>query len=256
MRDEAARGFQRGAAEYEQSRPSYPGAVLELLVGELGVGPGARVCDLAAGTGKLTRLLVGAGADVVAVEPVEGMRDQLGRVLPDVEVLDGLAESVPLPDASVDAVTVAQAFHWFDVPAALGEIARVLRPGGGLAMIWNVRDESVDWVARFTEIIVEQSDGVPYRRDRSFEDWAEQVAAVGSFSPLHEDRFDNPQPTDLEGVVVRAASTSFVSALADDRREALLDDLRAMLLAHPDVPDDGPFTFPYQTDVYWCRRRT
>lgn len=220
------------------------------------MGPGRRVCDLAAGTGKLTRLLVAAGADVVAVEPVAGMRGELAAALPTVEVLDATAEDLPFGDRSVDLVTVAQAFHWFDVPAALAEIARVLRPDGGLALIWNVRDESVDWVRRFTEIIVERSDGIPYRRDYTFDAWADQVASSGGFTPLQEARFDNPQETDLELVLARAASTSFVSALPDDRREPLLAEMRTMLVGHPDVPLDGPFAFPHTTDVYWCRRRS
>lgn len=252
--DEVSRWFSRAAADYEQARPGYPRAVLDMLVDDAGLGRGHRVCDLAAGTGKLTRLLVAEGADVVAVEPVASMRDQLIAAVPDVEVLDGTAESIPLPDDAVDLVTVAQAFHWFDAPAALDEIARVLRPGGSLVLIWNVRDESVDWVRRFTEIIIAGTDGIPYRRDYTFDHWAETVAASGRFTPLYEVRFDNAQPTDVELVVARAASTSYVSALPDDRREALLAEIREMLVAHPGVADDGPFEFPHETDVYWCRR--
>lgn len=256
MQREAVQGFDRSAAEYEQARPSYPRAAIDLLVAELGLGAGVRACDLAAGTGKLTRLLVDAGADVVAVEPIAGMRAQLAAALPSVAVLAGTAESLPLADESVDVVTVAQAFHWFDVPAALAEIARVLRPGGGLAMLWNVRDESVDWVRRFTEIIVERSDGVPYRRDRTFDDWQALVAASSAFTPLQRACFENPQPTDLETVVARAASTSFVAALPEDRRAELLAELRAMLVSHPEVPEGGPFTYPHETDLHWCHRAT
>src|SRR5207248_923565 len=121
---------------------SYPPESIDVLRRELGAGPGRRVCDLAAGTGKLTRSLVASGADVVAVEPVAGMRDQLSEVLPDIDVLDGTAEAIPLPDDSVDVVTVAQAFHWFKFDEALAEIRRVLRPAtGGLAILFNQRDE-------------------------------------------------------------------------------------------------------------------
>jgi SAM-dependent methyltransferase len=129
-----ANAFGPAAGDYEAARPSYPPEAVALLERELGVGPGARVCDLAAGTGKLTRLLASTGADVVAVEPVPGMRDQLLATTPGVEVLDGTAEAIPLPDGSVDVVTVAQAFHWFRFDEALAEIARVLRPGGTLLL--------------------------------------------------------------------------------------------------------------------------
>ena len=125
---EAAKAFDQGAVDYEKGRPSYPADAVAKIVDVLGVGPGTRVLDLAAGTGKLTRLLVPTGAELVAVEPVAGMLDQLVAALPDVEVHDGTAEAIPLPDASVDAAVVAQAFHWFDPDVALAELARVLVP--------------------------------------------------------------------------------------------------------------------------------
>jgi ubiquinone/menaquinone biosynthesis C-methylase UbiE len=126
---QAARGFEQAADAYERARPTYPQAAVAWLCERLAVRRGRRVLDLAAGTGKLTRSLVAAGADVVAVEPIAAMRE---RLPPEVEALDGTAEAIPLPGASVDAVTVAQAFHWFDAEPALAEIHRVLRPGGTL----------------------------------------------------------------------------------------------------------------------------
>ncbi|HEX8802631.1 MAG TPA: class I SAM-dependent methyltransferase, partial [Acidimicrobiales bacterium] len=148
----AALGFDANAGDYERGRPSYPAEAVALVVGRGGIGPGRRVLDLAAGTGKMTRLLLPTGADVVAVEPVAGMRAALERLAaasPGLEVLDGTAENLPLPDGSVDAVTVAQAFHWFDPPVALAEMRRVLRPGGHLFLVWNVRDREHDWVRTF-----------------------------------------------------------------------------------------------------------
>ena len=142
----AAQGFGQGAEAYESARPSYPPDAVGEIARVCALGPGRRVLDLAAGTGKLTRLLVPAGAEVVAVEPVAAMREVLGSVLPGVEALDGTAESIPLPDASVDAVTVAQAFHWFDAPVARAEIARVLGGGGARVLVWDTRDRSVDSV--------------------------------------------------------------------------------------------------------------
>jgi len=143
VHQDAAVGFDRGAADYERGRPGYPDAAIALVARKLGITPGQRVLDLAAGTGKLTRSLLGLGAELVAVEPVAGMREQLRRAVPGVDVRDGTAEQIPLDDASVDAVLVAQAFHWFDVPAAAAEIHRVLVPGGGLAVIRNEWDRTV-----------------------------------------------------------------------------------------------------------------
>ena len=130
----AAAGFGRAADVYERSRPSYPADAVARLVSELDIRAGRRVLDLAAGTGKLTRLLAEHGAELVAVEPSAAMREAFVSVLPGVPVHEGTAEKIPLADTSVDAVVVAQAFHWFDAPRALVEIARVLRPVGGLAL--------------------------------------------------------------------------------------------------------------------------
>ena len=128
----AAIGFDRAADAYERSRPSYPPEAIECIRAELAIGVGSRVLDLAAGTGKLTRLLIPLGATLVAIEPVAGMRRILQTLHPQLDVRDGTAEAIPLDDGSLDAVTCAQAFHWFDGPKALAEIRRVLRPGGGL----------------------------------------------------------------------------------------------------------------------------
>jgi ubiquinone/menaquinone biosynthesis C-methylase UbiE len=155
---EAALGFDNNAGAYEAARPSYPAEAVAYIVGHGGIGPGRRVLDLAAGTGKLTRLLVPTGAEVVAIEPVAGMRDQLVAQSPDVEVHDGTAEALPLADGSVDAITVAQAFHWFDAPVALAEMRRVLRPRGHLFLVWNIRDRDRDWVREFGDLLVDGPD--------------------------------------------------------------------------------------------------
>lgn len=133
-------GFGRAADAYERARPDYPAEAVDWLCDRLALRPGRTVVDLAAGTGKLTRLLVASGARVIAVEPVAGMRNALARAVPAVEILDGTAEAMPLPDGSADAITVAQAFHWFSTADALSEIHRVLAPGGALALVWNRRD--------------------------------------------------------------------------------------------------------------------
>src|SRR5579884_3065432 len=136
---EARRGFQAGAAAYERGRPGYPAGAIEWLCAALDLRPGRTVLDVGAGTGKLTRELVASGAEVVAVEPVPAMRAVLADVVPSARVLDGTAEALPVADQSADAITVAQAFHWFDVPRTMAEFHRVLRTGGRFALIWNRR---------------------------------------------------------------------------------------------------------------------
>src|SRR5215469_13863548 len=125
--------------EGKQPGPSYPVDAIAWLIEKLGIKPGRQVVDLAAGTGTLTAQLTSAGADIVAVEPVASMRERLRARLPGIPVLAGAAEALPFGDKSVDAVVVARAFHWFDVRPAMGEIARVVRPGGYLGLIWNAR---------------------------------------------------------------------------------------------------------------------
>ncbi len=137
-----AKRFAAVADAYEHGRPDYPPAVVGALAAELGVGFGARVLDLAAGTGKLTGPLLVAGFDVVAVEPQAPLRERLAAIVGSERVREGLAEAIPLADASVDAVTVADAFHWFNQAEALAEIRRVLRPGGGLALLTSMPDWS------------------------------------------------------------------------------------------------------------------
>ena len=129
------------AEQYERARPTYADDALRWLAGRIGIGPGRRVLDLAAGTGKLTRQLVALGASVVAVEPGDAMRSLLERVVPEAESFAGSAEAIPLAGASVDAVTVGQAYHWFRAEEALAEMHRVLRPGGAVALLWNQWDE-------------------------------------------------------------------------------------------------------------------
>lgn len=231
----AALGFQRGAADYERSRPSYPDAVLDLLPSS------GRIVDLAAGTGKLARLLRG---DVVAVEPVAAMREVAAAFVPTV---GGVAEALPLRSASVDAVTVAQAFHWFDVTRALAEIARVLRPGGTLLLVWNDRDSTVPWVAAMTAVIHAHDPGDAYEMTT---DWDGVIGATGLFTPVEQVEVPNPQRGVTADVVVeRAMSTSYVSAASDEVREQVARGVRAIVERF-----DEPFEYPYVTQIFTCRR--
>jgi ubiquinone/menaquinone biosynthesis C-methylase UbiE len=245
--DLAARGFEAGAASYELARPGYPVEAVKVLVDQLGLGPGSRVCDLAAGTGKLTRRLVALGADVVAVEPVPAMRRELEAAVAGAEVVDGTAEHIPLPDGSVDVVTVAQAFHWFDAPVALAEVARVLRPDGGLAILWNERDETTPWVAEMSRIIrwhertVSRYQHVP---------WAEVVARSERFEPLEEQVVPWEQPITRELLGERVRSISYIAAMPQPERERLVAEVVALVSRRVE-----PFPLPYVCRVQWARLR-
>src|SRR3984957_7558389 len=149
----AVEGFTAGAATYVEGRPEYPAEIEEWLAHDLGLASGKTALDLAAGTGKFSPRLLATGAAVIAVEPVRAMLNELTRQYPGIDARSGSAEHIPLHDASVDAVVCAQAFHWFAPRRALKEIHRVLKPGGALGLVWNVRDDSVPWVAALTRIM-------------------------------------------------------------------------------------------------------
>jgi ubiquinone/menaquinone biosynthesis C-methylase UbiE len=245
--DVAARGFEAGAAAYEAARPGYPDAAIAALRDEVAIGPGTRVLDLAAGTGKLTRRLVELGADVLAVEPVGAMRTQLLAAVPSVEVLDGLGEEIPVPDASVEVVTVAQAFHWFDAPAALAEIARVLRPGGRLVLLWNERDERTPWVAEMSRIIRWHERTVSRYQHV---DWAAVVAADGRFTPLQEQALAWEQPMTSELLADRVRSISYIATMPVAERERLVTEVVHLVRRRPET-----FPLPYVCRVQWAQLR-
>jgi SAM-dependent methyltransferase len=233
----AAEGFARSADAYERGRPGYPDAAIRFLVERL--PPAARVLDLAAGTGKLTRPLLAAGVEVIAVEPVDEMR----ALLPGV-ALDGTAEAIPLEDGAVDGVTVGQAFHWFDGDAALAEIARVLRPRGLLALVWNRRVED-DPVNQAIDAIVDPHRGeVPTHRGDA---WRAAFDRTPLFGPLEERVFENSQELDAGGLEARVGSISFIASLEPGERATVLERARAIAGA-------GAVTIPYRTEVHtWTR---
>jgi SAM-dependent methyltransferase len=233
----AAQEFARSADAYERGRPGYPDAAIRFLVERL--PPAARVLDLAAGTGKLTRPLLAAGVEVIAVEPVDEMR----ALLPGV-ALDGTAEAIPLEDGAVDGVTVGQAFHWFDGDAALAEIARVLRPRGLLALVWNRRVED-DPVNQAIDAIVDPHRGeVPTHRGDA---WRAAFDRTPLFGPLEERVFENSQELDAGGLEARVGSISFIASLEPGERATVLERARAIAGA-------GAVTIPYRTEVHtWTR---
>jgi SAM-dependent methyltransferase len=214
-------GFAEMAGVYERGRPEYAPAVAGAIAAELGVPPTGPVLDLAAGTGKLTRALLGVGLDVVAVEPQLQLRELLEASVGRERVREGLAESIPLPDESVAAVTVADAFHWFDHAPALAEIRRVLRPGGGLAVLSAVPDWSgASWAHDVGTLIAgmltahPKFDGPP---------WQESVHAAGGWSEPREIRVTTAQPASPEQMVDYVASMSWVASLGEDQRAETLE---------------------------------
>ena len=252
VHDVAQRGFDSGATAYDRARPSYPPDAVAWIVEQLGLGPGVTCCDLAAGTGKLTALLVPSRAHLVAVEPVDGMRHVLHESIPSVEVVAGTAEALPFAPAALDAVTVAQAFHWFDADRAFEELARTVRPRGRVAMIWNARDRSVGWVDALWSIMDRVEKRAPWR---DHERWSN--SALGErrgFGPLEEAAFSHVQVLDVGGVIDRFASVSHVAVLPEAHRGAVLDEVRTVLSTHPDTRGRTELAIPYRVDAYWCER--
>lgn len=246
-----AHGFdtQDASSAYEQARPSYPAEAVAYIVGRGGIGPGRRVLDLAAGTGKLTRLLVPSGAEIVAVEPMAAMREQLRATVPSVEVRDGTAEDLPVADSSVDAVTAAQAFHWFEPQVALAQIHRVLRPGGHLFLLWNARDRGVDWVARYGDLLLDRDLDRPY--DSYYDvDYGAAIASAGGFSPAEAWSHAWEQPFDADLLLARTESVSVVGAMPASQRAAVLDRVRHLTQTHPDLAGKATFPFPYTTLIW------
>jgi SAM-dependent methyltransferase len=237
-----ARSFDLAAEEYEATRPSYPDEMLDLLP----VAADATVLDVGAGTGKLTRVLARRYARVIAVEPLDGMRGILERVVPGVQALPGSAEQIPLDDASVDAVFAAQAFHWFDHDRAIPEIARVLRPGGVFAIVWNGPDESradprpPEFGAYLNEL----------RRERSTLDettpWSE-VIARGPFEMAQEGAVPHDHVLDRAEALELARSVSWISTRDPDDRARVLDRLGELL-------PEGTYSVPNLANVLWATR--
>jgi SAM-dependent methyltransferase len=227
--------FASVADAYERGRPEYAPAVVGALAAELAIAPGAPVLDLAAGTGKLTRPLVAAGFDVVAVEPQAEMRTRLTASIGAERVRDGVAEAIPLANGSVDAVTVADGFHWFEQARALTEIRRVLAPGGGLAVLSTAPDWSgASWAHELGTMIQRLRPEHPYFDGPP---WQEGVRAAGGWTSPREVRVTTSQPTDPDQIVAYVASMSFVAALPNDERADWLARV-AELVETGDTPDE------------------
>jgi SAM-dependent methyltransferase len=240
---ERARSFDRAAEEYERARPGYPSAVLDVLP----LGEDAEVLDVGAGTGKLTRLLTQRYRRVIAVEPLDGMRVILERVVPAAESLAGSAEAIPLPDASVDGVFAGQAFHWFASGEAVAEFARVLRPGGVLALVWNEPDgERPSPLPERYDAYCKELHNAGMSLFEGAPPWQE-VIARGPFGEVHEAAVPHDHVLDRAGVLDNARSVSWIASRPDGDREAVMQRLDELLT-------DGPFAIPNRANIMWAVR--
>ena len=252
VRSQALDGFGKAAQAYSRGRPEYPEEVLEWLSRSLDIGPGKTALDLGAGTGKFTKWLLRTQANVIAVEPVEAMRAELAADLPHVRALSGTAQAMPLGDATCDAVVCAQAFHWFATQGALAEIHRVLKPAGKLGLLWNVRDETVDWVAAITRIIS------PYEGDapRYYTGEWRRALTGNLFTDLDEECFVYQHVGTAQTVILdRVLSVSFIAALPDEARSKVADRLKDLIASHPAIKGRESIAFPYHTHAFSCSRR-
>lgn len=235
-RRERSLSFGSQAAAYERGRPSYPPEAVDWLLAPTDIWVARDVLDLGAGTGKLTTRLVERGLTVIAVDPIAEMLEMLRTALPDTPALLGSAEQIPLPDNAVDAVLVAQAWHWFDQERAVAEIARVLRPGGRLGVLWNTRDERSGWVKDFGRIV-----GLEHDRDNATVDLPEPFIDIATHQ-VEWTNYITPQ-----ALIDYVASRSYCITSPAEVRTRTLDEVRELLVSHPSLVNATGLAMPYIT---------
>ena len=250
---DAVLGFEAAVEHYRRGRPGYPDDAVDYLVRELGIGEGRDVLELGAGTGKFTELLVPTGARLTALEPLPAMREALERACPAATVIDGVAEQIPVPDGSMDAVVAAACFHWFDGDRVLAEIHRVLRADGVLGLVWNVRDEASDWAERLTAIFDRLAgDAAPRYRTGA---WRSAFERTSLFGALHHRVAYHVHEVSREGFVDRVLSVSYVARATTPERERVVAEVQDLLETDPDLRGRDVIPMPYRTDVFWTSRR-
>ncbi len=248
---EKSKGYHEGAKDYVTGRPGYPVEAVAWLRDVIGVVPGRKVLEVGAGTGKFLRTLKETGGEIIALEPIDEMRAELVRAFPGVTALSGVADEIPLPDNSVDAVVCAQAFHWFATAEALEEMRRVLVPGGMLGLIWNGRDEDVPWVAALSEIIDRREGDTPRYRSGA---WRKGFPAPG-LEFVDERRVRNSHVGTIEQVVIkRTLSVSFIAGLPEEQRSEVENEVRALIARTPELAKGGEIAFPYETSMFAYRK--
>ena len=240
---EHALSFGKAVGDYDRGRPGYPGEAVDWALARAGAV--VDVVDVGAGTGKFTASLVARGLAVTAVEPDPEMLSRLAVNHPSVVSLAGTAESLPLDDASADLVTFAQSWHWVDVPAASAEVARVLRPGGALALVWNIRDPEVEWVESLGEVMG-SSEAERYNSHEP------EVATPLRIEDYAEFRWENRMSRDE--LVSMVTSRSYVITMDATERARLLVRLDGLLDTHPALAGRSEYRMPYRTRVTVARR--
>lgn len=233
--------------EYVAGRPDYP----EALIADLPLDGAHNIIDLGAGTGKFTRQLAGAGRAIVAVEPEAKMAAQIARhEMPGVTIVQASAERVPLPDASADLICCATAFHWFDYVPATAEIVRLLRPSGHLALIWNVRDDNMPWVAAVSRLLDSYAGDTPrYSRGT----WR-VIFDDARFRHVTSKQYGVVQRVGRTGVHDRVFSTSFIAALPPAEQDAVRREVDAIVADDATIRDAEEIAFPYRSDLHLFRR--
>lgn len=247
---EQALSFGQAAGRYDRIRPTYPPEALRWALD--GVSDDSTVVDLGAGTGLLTRVLLGLGYDVVPVEPDAGMRAQLDAATPGTTAREGSAEALPVADGSLDAVVCGQAYHWFDRDKAHPELARAIRSGGVFAPIWNIRDESVPWVRQLSVITRQRADGTLNPAS------GKSILSTGfgpEFGPVEREEFRHATTHTADSLVELVRSRSYYLTASPQDQAGIERAVHDLAEQHPDLAGKETFELPYVTVAYRARRR-
>ncbi|KAI9267868.1 S-adenosyl-L-methionine-dependent methyltransferase [Sporodiniella umbellata] len=254
----ALSGFQNQTFAYAKARPSYPKKSLERIANLLSAKEPKKILDLGAGTGIMTELLVKEGFDVTAVEPVQGMRDRLCELLPQIQVIEGNSWSIPIESESQDAVVLAQCFHWFSDEKSLEEIHRILKPNGYMFLIWNMESkERAKWVADLRNEYEQYDLSVPQYRHGKWKNAFETEKVRSLYGlPLQYERFENDSPAIRSNIWKRILSKSYIAVLSQEEQKKVQQNVNRILNEHSFPADDSEtFVYPHDTDLFWCQKK-